>query len=222
MKLKTIIAALIAIAVVSGFAIAQEKYVKPQDEGPKDPSFATFRTKLIAAAKRKDAAYLLSIVDPKIKNGFGGQDGIANFKREWKITSKNSKFWAEFLAVIKNGGKFEDGGKSFMAPYTFSHWPDDVDGFEYHAIFGNNVNLRKEPDLKADVVAQLSYNVVEIQPETVPKSGKSEYPGWYLVKTLGGLEGYVKREYVRSHIDYRAGFEKIRGKWKMTFFLAGD
>lgn len=221
MKLKATFAVLI-ISLVSSLAVAQEKYVKPQDEGPKDPSFAAFRTKLIAAAERKDAAYLLSIVDSKIKNGFGGQDGIANFKREWKITSKNSKFWAEFLPVIKNGGKFEDSGKSFMAPYTFSHWPDDVDGFEYHAIFGNNVNLRKEPDLKADIVAQLSYNVVEIQPETVPKSGKSEYPGWYLVKTLGGLEGYVKREYVRSHIDYRAGFEKIRGKWKMTFFLAGD
>jgi hypothetical protein len=68
----------------------------------------------------------------------------------------------------------------------------------------------------------LSYNVVELQPETVPKSGKSEYLGWYLVKTLGGLEGYVREEYVRSHIDYRAGFEKIRGKWRMTFFLAGD
>jgi Bacterial SH3 domain len=221
MKLKAPFAAFF-IALVTTFVVAQEKYVKPQDEGAKDPSFAAFRTKLIAAAERKDPAYLLSIVDPKIKNGFGGQDGIANFKREWKITSKNSKFWAEFVPVIKNGGKFEDGGRSFMVPYTFSHWPDDVDGFEYHAIFGNNVNLRKQPDLKADVVAQLSYNVVELQPETVPKSGKSEYLGWYLVKTLGGLEGYVREEYVRSHIDYRAGFEKIRGKWRMTFFLAGD
>jgi hypothetical protein len=203
-------------------AVAQEKYVRPHDEGSKDASFAAFRTKLIAAAERKDVTYLLSIVDPKIKNGFGGQDGVANFKRQWKITSKNSKFWKEMLAVIKNGGKFENGGKTFMAPYTFTNWPDDVDGFEYNAIFGNNVNLRKTPDLKSEVVAQLSYNVVQIQPETVPKSGRSDHPGWWFVKTMGGLEGYVKQEYVRSHIDYRAGFDKIRGAWKLTFFVAGD
>lgn len=201
---------------------AQEKYVRPQDDAADDPAFVAFRTKLIAAAERKDVTYLLSIIDPKIKNGFGGQDGIANFKREWKITSKNSKFWKEFLAAIKNGGKFENGGKSFMAPYTFTNWPDDVDGFEYHVIFGNNVNLREQPDMKAKVVGHLSYNIVEIQPETVPKSGKSEHPGWYLIKTLGGIEGYVKQDFVRSHIDYRAGFDKIRGSWKLTFFLAGD
>lgn len=203
-------------------SFAQEKYVKPKDEASKDPSFVAFRSKLISAAERKDVAYLLSIIDPKIKNGFGGRDGIANFKRDWKITSRNSRFWKEFLPVIKNGGAFENEGKSFMAPYTFSNWPDDVDGFEYHVIFGNDVNLRKMPDMKAEVVAKLSYNVVEIQPETVPKSGKSEYPGWWLVRTLGGLEGYVKKEYVRSHIDYRAGFDKIRGAWRMTFFVAGD
>ena len=32
----------------------------------------------------------------------------------------------------------------------------------------------------------------------------------------------VKEEFIRSSVDYRAGFEKKRGKWIMTFFLAGD
>ncbi len=217
---------LIAIAILlitsAGIGFGQEKFVKPVDEGAKDPSFLAFRKRAIAAAERKDANFIYSIIDPRIKNGFGGNDGIANFKREWKLTSKKSEFWAEFLAVMRNGGTFSDRGTTFTAPYTFSSWPDDIDGFEYHAIFGNNVNLRKEPDLKAPVIAQLSYNVVEIQPETVPKSGKSEYPGWWLIKTLGGLSGYVRQEYVRSHIDYRAGFTKRRGVWKMDFFLAGD
>jgi hypothetical protein len=56
----------------------------------------------------------------------------------------------------------------------------------------------------------------------VPKSGRSEYPGWRHVRTLGGLNGYVKQEFVRSPIDYRAGFEKKRGVWKMIAFIEGD
>jgi len=213
------------VCLVSTFAVAtfaQERFVKPVDDAKLDASFLAFRTKLIAAAERRDANYILSIVDPKIKNGFGGEDGIANFKRQWKLTAKNSKFWNEFLAAIKNGGAFGEGRTTFTAPYTFSSWPQDIDGFEYHAIFGNNVNLRKEPEMNAAVVTKLSYNVVKIERELVPKSGKSEYPEWWLVKTLGGLEGYVKREFVRGHIDYRAGFTKKKGVWKLDFFLAGD
>ena len=34
---------------------AQERFVKPVDEAKKDASFLAFRTKLIAAAKRRDA-----------------------------------------------------------------------------------------------------------------------------------------------------------------------
>ncbi|MEQ1603527.1 MAG: SH3 domain-containing protein [Pyrinomonadaceae bacterium] len=216
-------ALLLVFTVLSLSVFAQEKFVKPVDEAAKDASFLAFRTKLISAAERRDINFILSIVDPKIKNGFGGDDGIAAFKRQWKITSKKSEFWKEFLVVVKNGGAFEKGGtSSFMAPYTFSSWPDDVDGFEYHVIFGNNVNLRREPDMTAEIVGKLSYNVVKIEPETVPKSGKSEYPDWWQVTTLGGLTGYVKREFVRSHIDYRAGFVKKRGVWKLDFFLAGD
>jgi len=212
------------ILVFAATAFAQEKFVKPVDSAAQDASFLAFRTKLIAAAEKKDANAIFAIVDPKIKNGFGGNDGIAAFKREWKLTAKNSKFWAEFLAVLKNGGGFskEGGNKLFVAPYTFSDWPDDVDGFEYHVIFGNNVNLREQPSMTAPVLTKLSYNVIKIEPETLPKSGKSEYPEWWQVTTLGGLNGFVKREFVRSHIDYRAGFEKKRGVWKMTFFLAGD
>jgi len=215
----------LAILFLACSGLAQERFVKPSDDAAKDPSFLAFRTKLIAAAEMHDSAFILRILDPKIELSFGGDKGVKDFIRIWKINSRNSPFWPEFLAVIKNGGSFDNPDKVanlFVAPYLFSSWPDDLDLFEYHAIFGNNVNLRKQPRRDAEVVAQLSYNVVQIEPETVSKSGKSGYPEWWEVKTLGGLKGYVKREYVRGPIDYRAGFEKKRGQWKMTFFLAGD
>jgi hypothetical protein len=218
--------AVLFLAVLAAVAGAQERFVKPVDEAAKDASFLAFRTKLIAAAERRDVDYIMSIVDPRIKLGFGGEDGIANFKRQWKLASKTSGFWKEFLAAIKNGGAFEKGRKTFMAPYTFTSWPDDIDGFEYHAIFGNNVNLREAPATDSRVVGRLSYNIVSVDNEksvmtNAAKEEDREFV-WYKVKTLGGKEGFVKSEFVRSHIDYRAGFTKKRGVWKLDFFVAGD
>ena len=215
--------------VVFGFfgVSAQERYVKFVDEAPTDASFLAFRTKLIAAAKSRDAKYILSILDKNVKNNFGGGGGVAEFKKQWEIDRPNSKFWDEFLPVITNGGKFHDSEeaatttKLFVAPYSFQAFPDDLDAFTYSVIFGNNVNLRAKPEMNAPVVTKLSYNIVEIT-NSIKDKTDAEKDDWYEIKTLGGKKGFVKAEFVRSPIDYRAGFEKKGGVWKMTFFLAGD
>lgn len=202
---------------------AQERYVLPVDEAKKDASFFAFRLKLIEAAKKRDAKFVLSIVDRNIKNSFGGNDGIAEFKKAWKINSPNSEFWSEFLPVITGGGSFiKDGSnKLFFAPYTFNSFPENLDAFSHSVIFGNNVSLRSKADTNSSVVANLSYNIVEIL-ESINDKKNAGKISWYEVKTLGGKRGFVKAEFVRSPIDYRAGFEKNNGKWKMTIFIAGD
>lgn len=222
---------LLFLAAFVAVGFGQERYVKPVDEAAKDASFLAFRTKLIAAAERRDAAFIYSILDPKIQLSFGGDAGIADFKRIWKINSKNSKFWGEFLKVIKNGGVFDGEGRnkylSFSAPYTFSSWPEDLDGFDYMVIFGNNVNLRETASADAKIVDQLSYNVVKTNTEesTKRKTGRGEDDweyDWMKIETLGGKKGFVKADFVRSSIDYRAGFNRKRGVWKMMYFIAGD
>ena len=204
--------------------LAQERFVTPVDEADKNASFLAFRTKLIQAVQKRDVKFVLSIVDKNIKNGFGGDDGIANFKKQWKIYNRNSEFWKEFSTVLTHGGTFDKENKlSFYAPYLFTVFPEDIDAFEYQAIFGNNVNLRAKPDVNSSIVAVLSYNVVQTDWENSvkSKSNQNEFL-WVKIKTLGGKIGYVKPEFVRSSIDYRAGFDKIRGRWIMTFFVAGD
>lgn len=217
---------LFVLLVLSVCGRAQERYVMPVDQAAQDPSFLAFRTKLIAAAERKDAAFILGILDPKIELSFGGEAGIADFKRIWKINSKNSPFWREFLQVIKNGGKWRKGDKSektFYAPYSFDGFPEDLDAFVYHVIFGSKVNLRKRPDPNSEIIAGLSYNIVTVESDPDTEAGKiRESRGWSKVKSLGGISGWVKNQFVRSPIDYRAGFEKKRGAWKMVAFIAGD
>lgn len=204
--------------------LAQERFALPIDEAEQNPSFLAFRTKLIEAVKKRDVKYILSITDKNIKLGFGGEDGIENFKKNWKIYNRNSEFWKEMLTVLTHGGAFEKKNKnSFYAPYLFTNFPEDIDAFEYQAIFGNNVNLRSKPDINSSIVAVLSYNIVKTDWENSVKSPTNENDFlWVKVETLGGKSGYVKPEFVRSSIDYRAGFDKIRGKWTLTFFLAGD
>lgn len=213
------------IVIVAAFAVtAQERFVKPVDEGEQDASFSAFRKKLIAAAERKDNAYILTILDPKIKNSFGGNDGISEFKEQWK---NSEQFWKVFTPAIKNGGQFTGDGAnkktSFAAPYLFTAWPEGLDVFDYSAVFGSDVNLRETPDANGKVLTKLSYNVLKVDHNNSKRSSTdSEEFTWMKVETLGGLKGWISAPYVRSSIDYRAGFEKKRGVWKMVFFLAGD
>lgn len=216
---------LFGLCISAGFA--QERYVKPLDEANLDPSFTAFRVKLIAAAERRDAKYIFGILDPKIQLSFGGHAGIRDFKSMWKIESKNSEFWDEFLPVIKNGGSFfrEKGKRTnvFYAPYSFNSFPEDLDAFEHFVIFGSDVNLRESPGTGSRIVGRLSYNVVKVEDDPVGEVGEErKKPEWRKVRTLGGLSGFVNTEFVRSPIDYRAGFEKKRGIWKMVTFIAGD
>ena len=226
--MRRIALSLVILSVMSLSVVAQERFVKPVDEASQDASFLAFRTKLIAAAERKDLKYIQSIMDPKIELSFGGDTGLSGFRRVWK---KEADFWPEFLAVIKNGGRFVGEGKnkmnSFSAPYLFLDMPEDLDMFEHFAVFGNNVNLREAPNANAPVITQLSYNIVKIdEPSSVRrKTGSSEGDWtyeWHKIETLGGQKGWMKADYVRSSVDLRAGFEKKRGRWVMTFFLAGD
>lgn len=208
-----------ALGVFITPALARERKLYPVDDGQKDASFNSFRERLLKAARERDQKYLLSVIDPKIKWGFGGDDGVAGFRRHWKLDGDDSELWNELTNVLSLGGTFStnEGRREFWAPYTFSRFPDDLDAFEYAAITGKDVRVRAEPNRDAPVVANLSYDLVKAQ---FPEEGG---PGeWAKVTIPGGKPGYVAKNFVRSPVDYRACFRSVKGKWLMTVFIAGD
>ncbi len=242
-KMRLRILSLFAIMVFAGFGVAQtgkqvpiknravdpvhNKKVLPVDQAAKDPTFKAFRNELLEAARRKDKEYILSILDPKIQLSFGGHSGIKDFKEMWKIDQPNSEFWNELITILELGGAFQtiESHKDFVAPYVTSQWPDDArfDPFEYVAIIGKNVRLRSAPGIKAPQLASLSNDIVKL----ITAGQPSEPPNvdgfrWVKVKTGSGVQGFVADKYIRSPIDYRAYFKKIKGQWRMTVFLAGD
>ena len=204
--------------------LAQERYVIPVDESNKDPSFLAFRNKLIKTVKKRDLPGLMSVTDSEFRGSFGPEENVEFFKKKLESPSSDQDLWKELLLVLTHGGSFQPHDpSSFCAPYVFGSFPGDVEPFKYQVIFGSNVNLRSKPGLRAPVTARLSYNIVQVDYEhSVPVSQDSERYAWLMIETLSGKKGYVKAEFVRSPIDYRAGFNKVNGKWKLRWFLAGD
>ncbi len=203
-----------ALALISNLADAQLE-LRPVDEAASHPDFLAFRNELKAVVERRDSAALLATVHKDIKNSFGGDDGIVEFKEAWKIESRESILWDELHKVLSLGGSFDAEG-AFIAPYVFSRWPEGLDGFEYVAVTGSNVRVRIAPAPAAPIVDTVSHLLLK-------RNGPAtEHADWVSVTLQGGRTGYINRRYVRSPIDYRAIFKKIDGRWRMTMLVAGD
>ncbi len=202
------------------YARAQVAKLNPIDEAAKDPSFFAFRARLMKAVLRRDTAYVINVLDPAIKNSFGDGGGIAEFKRMWRPEFPNSKVWDELLTVLALGGKFGEG-HSFMAPYTYSAFPDKFDSFEYGVILDDNVRVRQAPSISSAVIGSLSFDIVKVSDWKLVQSPGNKQ-SWIAVDLADNRRGYVAREFIRSPIDYRAIFNKTNGKWLMTAFIAGD
>lgn len=212
-------------------AAAQEVKLYPVDDAAKDASFKRFRDRLTVAIKKRDRKFLLSIIHPKIQNSFGGDGGAREFVNTWKLNSPDSKVWKELLTVLSLGGSFdkEKGQKIFVAPYVTSRWdsivrklPSNADVFTHSAIIAAKVPVYSRPDAAGPVVTLLSYDVVEVDQEHSVWKGDHEELRWARIKTLKGQEGYVQGDKIRSAVDYRAYFKKVKGKWMMHAFIAGD
>jgi Bacterial SH3 domain len=204
------------VADVSG----QVQKLYPVDEAAKDPTFFTFRARLIQAVQRRDAAHLLNILSPKIHNSFGGDGGIEEFKTMWKPERAQSEVWTELAKVLSLGGAFDKDG-IFEAPYISAKWPEDKDGFELGAIIGENVRVRAAPQISSSIMRQLSFDIVEVT-DWGGNKARGEKRDWIKVKLSDGQSGYVAEEFIRSPIGYRAAFAKEEGRWVMTYFIAGD
>lgn len=207
-------ASLLLLALMLSLPSQAVSVLKPVDAAAKDPSFLAFRTQLLKIIERKDAKALLAVVNKDIKASFGMENGIEDFKTMWGLNKPaTSQLWAELSKVVTMGGSFSNK-TTFVAPYVFSEWPENQDAFENWAVIANNVNIRAKPSTRAAVLKKVSYEILPIE--------FSENKQWVTVKLDQGKKGYIASQYIRSSVDYRAFFEKIKGSWQMTVFIAGD
>lgn len=187
----------------------------PVDAASTQPDFFSFRARLQQAVAAHDVETVLSVVSPRVLNSFGPDNGLETFRRMWALDDSGSRFWREFGAVLALGGSFDNAGR-FVAPYTYSEWPQSRDAFTHVAVIGESVNVREAPSLDAAAVDSASFEILR----SLEPGGKTG--NWTRVVLDDGRAGYISNRYIRSPIDYRAIFEKQYGRWWLTVFVAGD
>lgn len=192
-----IVAALLAALPLA----AQIRRLRPVDESGRDTSLVAFLAKFREAAAQRDRAALLPMIDPDVKLGFGGDDGIANFQPDWDGLNR----------ILAMGGAW--AGAAFVLPYVAERFPDSLDVFDYAAITGRGVWLRAGPSPQAERLRQMSYETVRVE---------SQDTEWWKVVTQLGESGYVSARFVYSPIGLRAIFEKRGGQWMLRALVAGD
>jgi hypothetical protein len=212
-----------------GSAAVSARPLPPGDSGARkllpvdqaDRSFAAFRDSLLTALQRRDTTFLYAILAPEIKNSFGGDDSIAGFRRIWNMENPgSSQVWDALTRVLKLGGHMQ--GETFIAPYVFSAWPNDVDAFEHVAVTAANVPAYASPDPNAERVATLSHSILRLEQFPEPGDGVPSSRSFARVRLPDGRSVWVSTAHLYSPVGWRAFFEKRAGRWVMTLFVAGD
>jgi hypothetical protein len=183
----------------------------PVDEASSNPEFSQYRARLRMAVERRDLEAVVAAADTDIRLGFdssGGRDGLR------KAFSEDPTLWDELRVVLALGGRFPMP-MAFAAPYVYSAWPGEFDAFECAAVTGANVRVRTAPRLDAPVMTAVTHSIVRLL-------ASSDDGKWAQVQLADRRKGYLWRSYVRSPVYYRALFNLIDGRWRMTAFVAGD
>ncbi|HEU4499206.1 MAG TPA: hypothetical protein VFR60_07690 [Sphingomicrobium sp.] len=202
--------------VIAALLIADVEPVRvpPIDECGSDPAFVEYRTMLTDAVARKDASALQALVATDVMIDLGGGTTWAAFTREWKLERpQESGLWRELANLLQLG--CEELDNSRIIPVNFSKLGEFGDALPAYFAIETGAALRSRPDNSAPIVAILDSHLLFENLEAAPD-------GWLNARLSDGRSGFVRLSAVRSAIDYRAGFEKRDGRWKMTSFVAGD
>ena len=228
-QMKKIVFTVLFLSIITNL-FSQTYPCIPKDESGKDSTLKIFTDTLKAIINRKDANALYKIIDAKILNGFGDEDGIVNFKKNWKPYQKKSDLWPLLAKITQMGGVFGDTVNYktpiFIYPYSFECNVPENEGEVYllYAVTGSNVNVREEPDTASKIIAMVNYELVRNAYETAAAQKiPNELNGYtYATNAANTWYGYIKTKFLYSVDDYRLFIEKRKGIWKITVLVAGD
>ena len=214
--------AVLALALAAPTA-AQVSTLRPVDQGAEDPSFLTFRGRLLAALAARDTTAVLAAFSPEARLSFGdaaaGPEGVRQLWLGRDAPRGRQSLWVMLARVLGMGSTREAEGLFVSAPYLYAAWPEGIDPFTHGAVVGENVRVRGGPSRDGEPLTTLTYAVVPMRATLDANDRPTE---WAQVTLGDGRTGYVSTEYLWSPLDYRAGFEKQGGSWRIVFFVAGD
>jgi hypothetical protein len=225
MRLKKTVFLIFLFSNIICFAQSRIEF-PPVKDSVKDISLQKFIDTLKAVVQRKDAGKMYSLVNTKIINGFGDEDGLNNFKKIWNA-KQDGRLWIVLKKLLAFGGQYtyetQRHGKNkdeYVYPYFYDEQiTGDVNYFDLFIVNGDSINMRQQGNTGSPIITKLSYEVVKIQNDTTHKNQAE----WLYVSTLDGkYKGYIKEPLLYNFIDYRMFFRKVKGIWKINILVAGD
>lgn len=205
---------LLLALLLAGAAPDLARRLPPVDACAADASFAEFRSALLEAVERRDAAHVLAIVADDISVDFGGGEGRAYFADAWNLEEPaTSELWHELGEALRLGCAVDETG-GYWSPSLFLASEID-DPFATFLVVRPGATLHTAADAESEALATLEWDLVE-------GIEWQEGDAWWRVRLADGREGFVRRGDLRSPVDYRAGFQRIDGRWRMIAFIAGD
>ncbi len=216
---------------------AQQKPFPPRDETNTDPSLYAFVTDLKKAIADRDNTWIGKSLADDAESSVDSDLNKDSFLKAWDVENDSSDFWRVVSRVIDMGGVFlhdtaDHSGKfQFVFPYTYAlDLSIEDDYYDMGVITGKNVNLRSKPDIKSEVVAQLSYDIIRFMTNTKQglqitsgSNGLGE-PEWYKIETYGrNKKGWVNWRFVYNLMGPRLFlYKEPSGEWKISALLTGD
>lgn len=197
-------------------SLAAERQPFPRiDQAGKDKSFADFREKLHTAVRERKSDAVYGALSPEFFYSFPPHRGIEGFKAELKLEDRNSPYWGVLDSMLALGGGFIREGL-FAAPYVPFAWPVELDAESFVAVTDRDAPVREAAADNAKVLCTLSWEIVRLLDPW------NRHGGWVRVAAPDGAAGFLAKRYCRGAVDWRAGFEKVGGEWKIKFLLGRD
>lgn len=221
------VAAFTAALVVGAPASAQvERLPPPAEAAAAEPAWQQFQKRLASAVETRDLRFLLSVVDPKIRNSFDKPDGAKAFVEQWELEpakARDSPVWRELRAMLRFAPAAVEsaGGERLLClPYVPVRWPPTVDPFLFGAVVVADAPVFDRPSALGTIVRSLSYDIVGVEDWELPDENAKLTQRWVQV-VLKDRTGFVAAEHMRSPIEARACFTRRGAAWRMVSFTVG-
>jgi len=216
-----LVALILVMAAYSGPLHSQEGRMEPHDEALTDVSWAAFRARLLTAVEKRDRQFVLSVLDPGIRNGAAAPRGIAEFRKQWELDSNSGVFWSLLPSALSVGSAYlerRNRPRELCAPYLLGKWPVSVDPSVYGAISARDTMVKAGPSWDTDTLTRLSYEIVRVTDWEVPDLDPGFKQNWVRIRLLREGTGFVPEEQIRSPIEHSACFIRTARGWRMTVF----
>jgi hypothetical protein len=210
-----LLATIVTLATAPALAQPRPRKLPPRDESGRDPVLKKTVETLRAACRARSAEQLKPLLADDIKESFGGDGSPGQFL---DALGKKAALWQELDTCFALGGTFM-GRDIFAAPYVYSDFPETLEGPDWLVVLGANVPVHEAPRDTGVVAARLTHDIVR---RSSPEMGVRVPAEWVRIRPPIGVSGYIRRNQVRSPIDYRAVLEKRDERWLLTALVAGD